>query len=151
VAPCPHGRPLLPIQGVVSLIDENKDRVIQLVEEGQLLWAWNLALDCEDGRKKMLRILPSAVEDFLAGRECLLEWADVEALLFPEGVEPLRAVEAYSRLNIHESLLYSFINRGEVKAVSSWRPGGLLGSARLDRGSVVSWLKSRRWPFPEPD
>jgi hypothetical protein len=75
--PRQRSKPLLPVRGVCSLVDENEKKVVNLIEEGAIAWAFDISL----GRRMCLRVLPAAVADYLQGRTCELKWADVFGLL----------------------------------------------------------------------
>ena len=52
--------------------------------------------------------------------------------------------------NFADGQVYQLINAGFLKAVSEHRSGPG-GSARVDKGSVVTLLKERRIPLPVSD
>src|ERR1039457_5818270 len=81
--PRQRSKPILPVRGVMSLVDKNEDQVLRLIEDGSLVWAFDVALDPKRGRRRELRVLPAAVADYLRGQSCGLEWADVLRLLLP--------------------------------------------------------------------
>jgi hypothetical protein len=132
----------------MSLIDRTKDQVFALIDEGKLRWAWDISLERERTRRRLLRVLPVCVDEFLDGRECQLEFEDVAALLLPQSDRPLLAVDVYRALNVSETFLYMFIRRKELEAVSGWGQGRC-GSAQVSRESVVRFLRRRAYPFPE--
>src|ERR1035437_4050283 len=81
--PRQRSKPLMPVRGVMSLVERNEDQVLALIEDGSLAWAWDVALDPKRGRCRELRVLPGCVADYLRGQTCSLEWADVLSLLLP--------------------------------------------------------------------
>ena len=92
-----RGRPLLPVRGVMSVLDVGEREVLAAIEDGSLLWAWDLSLQPERARRKLLRVLPECVEDFSSGRACRLEWPDIFALLLPPNGETVFATESSGR------------------------------------------------------
>ena len=138
-----RSKPLIPLRGVVALLGKSKDEVLELIDGGGLLWAWDVALSPKDGRKRELRILPAAVADFLSGRPCSLEWADVCRLLLPHD-EPVILSSDISRvLNVSVTHLYDLARRKVLAPCSPWRKGPG-GQAKFPTKSVVDFLKSRR-------
>ena len=132
----------MPVRGVVSLVDQDEDQVLRLIEDGSLAWAFDLALDPKCGRNREIRVLPSAVADYLRGKACSLEWADVLRLLVPD--EPIIAgTEIIRVLNISSGHLYNLVGRKQIVPCSSWRrgPGGC---ARFAAASFTKFLKERR-------
>jgi hypothetical protein len=127
----------------MSLVDKNEDQVLRLIEDGSLLWAFDVALDTKHGRRKDLRILPACVADYLRGQESSLEWADVLRLLMPEG--PVILSKNITRvLNISSTHLYNLARRKQMVPLSTWRSGPG-GCARFPARNFVKFLKSRRF------
>ena len=46
---------MLPVRGVCSLVDQDEDHVLQLIEDGSIAWAFDVALDTKRGRNRELR------------------------------------------------------------------------------------------------
>ena len=130
----------MPLRGVCSLVDKNDDRVVELVEEGAIAWAFDVSI----GRRMYLRVLPSAVADYLQGRTCALKWADVIGLLMPD--EPtILALDITRVLNVTSDHTYALIDRKQIVACPTRRhgPGG---SARVPAKSFIEFLQKRRFP-----
>ena len=144
-APVPRrgSKPLLNLRAVVSLVDRTKDEVLEMVEDGSILWAWDVALSQRDGRKRELRILPAAVADFLSGRQCQLEWADVLRLLLPRAEPLIRSSDISRILNISGTHLYDLARRKVLSPCSTWH-AGRGGQAKFTAWSFVDFLKARR-------
>jgi hypothetical protein len=109
--PRQRSKPLLPLRGVIALLDKAKDQVLELIDDGSLLWCWDVALSPKDGRKRELRILPAAVADYLSGRACSLDWADVLRLLLPHDEPVILASDISRVLNISRTHLYDLARR----------------------------------------
>ena len=139
---------LLPIRGVMPILDKDEDQVLRLIEEGQLRWAWNVALSKDRGAME-LRVLPQAVGDFMAGRPCKIEFEEVVNALAHGETETITAKEIDAALNVSRLHVYDLIGAGHLKA-SGWRrgPGG---SARVSLASFLRFLRQRCWPFPVTD
>jgi hypothetical protein len=95
-----RSKPLLPVRGVMSLIDRDEYQVLRLIEEGELAFAFDVASDPERGRNRELRILPACVADYLRGHTSSLEWADVLRLLLPHDEPILLGTEITRILNV---------------------------------------------------
>jgi hypothetical protein len=136
-------KPLLPLRAVAALTDKSKNQVLELIEEGSLPWCWDVALNRKDGHKRELRILPACVADYLRGRVCGLEWAEVRRLLLPDGEPMLVATDISRLLNVSGTHTSHLIKRKLLTACSAWRrgPGG---SARVTADSFIGFLKARR-------
>ena len=143
--PRQRSKPLLPVRGVMSLVDKNEDQVLGLIEDGKLAWAFDVALDPKRGRNKELRILPAAVADYLRGQACLLEWPEVLRLLLPHDEPMLLSRDITRILNVSGTHTYHLARRKLITPRSTWRrgPGGC---ARFATKSFVEFLKSRRFP-----
>jgi hypothetical protein len=137
-------KPLLPFRGVMSLVDRNKDEVLRLIEDGILLWAFDVAFDPKRGHKKMLRILPACVADYLRGQQCSLEWADVLRSLLPHDEPVILSKDIMRVLNVSGTHTYHLAHRKLLVSCSTWRrgPGGC---GQFTTKSFVAFLKSRRF------
>src|ERR1035437_5131821 len=83
-APRQRSKPLLPRRGVCSLVNEDENRVLDLIESGEIAWAFDVALVQRRGRRREFRVLPAAVADYLQGRPCELDQQTVFGLLVPD-------------------------------------------------------------------
>jgi hypothetical protein len=142
-APRQRSKPLLPLRGVVALADCTKEAVLELIEDGSILWCWDVALSPRDGRKRELRILPAAVADYLSGRACSLEWEDVIRLLLPHDEPVILSGDISRVLNISGTHLYDLARRKVLAPCSTWRVGPD-GHARFSAKTFVDFLKARR-------
>lgn len=138
-------KPLLPVRGVVSLIDRDEDAVLKLLEIGDIGWAWDLSLEGRLGRTKEIRVLPAAVADYMMGRPCAMEWTEVLQMLLPAGVHTLRTPRVTRLLNISFTHLFSLGRRKLIRSVGTWGPGPA-GAANWDTQSIVNFLQARRFP-----
>jgi hypothetical protein len=138
-----RSKPLLPIRGVISLVDKNEDQVLRLIEDGTLEWAWDVALDPKRGRNRELRVLPACVADYLRGQACSLEWADVLRLLLPRDGPEILSKEITCVLNISSTHTYHLARRKLIVACSTWRRGRG-GCARFTAKSFIEFLRDRR-------
>jgi hypothetical protein len=128
----------------MSLIDKNEDQVLRLVEDGSLLWGWNVALDPKRGHNKELRILPAAVADYMQGRTCALQWPDVFGLLLPDD-PTITSLYIYRILNMSGDHLYNLVRRKQLIPCSTWGRGPR-GKARFAPKRFIEFLQKRRYP-----
>src|ERR1035437_1440657 len=143
--PRQRSKPLLPVRGVMSLVDKNEDQVLGLIEEGKLAWVWDIRLDTKRGRNKELRILPAAVADYLRGQPCSLEWTDVLRLLLPHEEPVILSKDITRILNVSGTHTYHLARRKLILPCSSWRRGRG-GCGRFAAKSFVEFLQNRRFP-----
>jgi hypothetical protein len=126
----------------MALVDKDENKLLELVETGEIAWAWDVALQQQDGRKVELRVLPAAVADYLKGAACKLKWADVFALLLPDG--PTITASQISRiLNVSCDHVYHLIDGKEIDSCPTRRPGPG-GSATVPMTSFIRFLQKRR-------
>ena len=140
----PCSKPLLPVRGVMSLIDQNEDQVLKLIKDGSIAWAFNVALEAKRGRNRHLRILPAAVADFMRGRTCSLKWPDVFGLLLPDG-PIVTSLEIYRMLNVSGDHLYNLVRAKQIICCSTWGRGPK-GKARFATVRFIEFLQARRFP-----
>lgn len=143
-------RPLLTVRGMVSLIVQNEDRCLGLIESGELRWAWNVALEPERAKRMELRVLPECVADFLDGRRCELEWPDVLQRILPHDEPLLKTKEMEMALNVSNAHVLGLLRRGAVEAAGAWGPGPG-HSAMVTRKSLIRFLGRRCYPVPVGD
>ena len=143
--PRQRSKPLLPVRGVVSLVDKDEHQVLRMVEDGSLAWAFDVASDPKRGRSMELRILPACVADYLRGHTCSLEWADVLRVLLPMDEPMILSRDITRILNVSNTHLYNLARRKQIVPCSKWRPGPG-GCARFPTKSFVEFLQTRRFP-----
>jgi len=141
-----NGNPLLPVRGVMSLIDRNEDQILKMAQSGELLWVFDLSLEPERTQRRELRILPACVADYLLGRKCDLDWATVLDLILPPNNPRLSTEEVTRALNVSNAHVFALARRNLIPpAVSTWRrgPGN---SAQFLTADVADFLRGRRFP-----
>jgi hypothetical protein len=145
-APMPRQRskPMFSVRGVCSLIDVNEDKVLKLIQDGSLAWAWNVAVNRKRGHNRELRVLPAAVADYMHGRPCKLTWADVFSLLLPDG-PIVTSLEIYRMLNVSGDHLYNLVRGKQIICCSTWGRGPK-GKARFATVRFIEFLQARRFP-----
>ena len=136
-------RPLHTLQGVASLLEQPCSRVQALAKAGAFRWVFDISAG--NRRIRELRFLGVAVSEYMAGRACCLEFADVLELV-SRGAAALRAVDIYRWFNAREATVYALIKQGELQA-SRWHRGNG-GSAVVAVQSLAEFLKRRCYPNP---
>ncbi len=135
---------MFPIRGLVALLDKNEDQVLRLVEDGDLLWAFDLSLIPERARSKELRVLAQCAHDYLAGRKSELEWENVARLVLPHDEPILTSLEIQRSCNVSCAHVTALIRRRQLECVSKGHTGPK-GSARVTASSFTNFLERRRF------
>src|ERR1039458_4670366 len=105
-----RSKPLLPVRGVMSLVDKNEVQVLSLIEDGKLAWEFDVSLlGPKRGRSKELRVRRAAVADYLRGQACSLEWPEVLRLLLPHDEPMLLSRDITRILNVSGTHSGTFI------------------------------------------
>jgi hypothetical protein len=141
-APRQRSKPLLPLRGVCSLVDKDENQVLELLESGEIAWAFDVALAQRRGRKREMRVLPAAVADYLKGRPCELDQPTVFSLLLPDG-PTIPANQIARTLNVSVDHVYHLIDRKQIIACPTRRKGPG-GSGRVAMTSFIKFLQKRR-------
>jgi len=144
---CIQPRPLMPIEAVQWRLDKDESQVRALIDEGELLWAFNIAHPTAEA--PAVRVLAQSVEDYLASSVRPAEdeerdWQRVAGLIFPD--KPvITGIELRALLSCGRETALRLIRARQFRSVKGSRmrrgPGG---SARLETTSVKEWLRGRR-------
>jgi hypothetical protein len=143
-------RPMMPIRGVTSLLDRTEAAVLTLIEDGDLLWAFDVALVPGRARKKALRVLPQCVDDYRTGRKCALKWPDVEQLLLAGGEQLVPNVEIERVLSVCQRHVAALLEHEELLIGHKGRQGPG-GSTLVWSYSFTAFLRRRCYPLPVAD
>jgi hypothetical protein len=138
------GPVLTPVRGAAALLGVDEGEVLAWIEEGRILWAFDLSLQPGRCRRKYLLIWARCLAHARAGSPCSLGWAELFADVIPD-VEELRAVDVQRTINVTETHFHALIRRREIRACTPTRTGPG-GSPRLLRFSVEGFFRRRRWP-----
>ncbi len=144
-------RPLYTVGAARALLGVDEDDVLHAVEDGYLLFAWDLSLSGPNGRRaKDLRILPAALDSYKAGQVCQLEFPQVVTMVLPHHRPLLTAREIRLVLNLSSTHVINLI-RYKLLMACSLPHRGPYGSPKVTASSFVNLLRTRRWPVPELD
>lgn len=138
-----QGKPLQTLRGTASLVGKGQHATQALIEDGKILYAFNVAFDLN--KRPSLRILPAAIADYLQGRECALTLPEALCQIFPQDSARLSTVQISAALNICDEHALHLLKSGALGPCSNCRPGPG-GAATVPRGTAEAWLEKRRWP-----
>jgi len=148
---CREEDPLCCIAEVKRRLGASEDEVIELINMGQLAWAFDVS--CPGAKAREVRIWAGSVQDYLEGGKARVESLDnVIRDILPKHRRPaLRATELMRALNCSQLHIYNLIEAKQFDLVDpnpavagqAWRPGPG-GSAQLTRTSAASFLKRRK-------
>lgn len=131
-------------RAVMSILDCRAGLVEALVEDGKLLWTFDVR--SKKAKRKDLRVLFESVAAYAANTAQPSAREAFNRILSRDVVE-LTGPEVRRALNISDMHLVKLVREGEVK----YRPGKNLGRGPLGMFSVeslISFLKRRRYPSP---
>jgi hypothetical protein len=130
-------RPLVSVWGAALLLNQNEDQVVARIEDGSLLYVFDINLGAP--RKRCLRILTACVFDLIAGlKSDARSLAAVIGSILP--VRPsLRVGEIAFLFHASAWHIVNLCRAGLVR-----RKGAESRSMRVDRASLASFLTARR-------
>lgn len=147
--PLKFKRPLVSVWTVLSVCDlKSEDDVMVAIEEGRLLFAFNIA--SREAKSRLVRVLAASVCDFVSGRQLpnlseADEWRQVVNLIFPVPAPSIPAKEIALAWNISGTHILSLCDQKLLRvAKGSPRRTGLGGSPHVEYQSAVEFLKKRR-------
>ncbi len=140
-------RPLMPMSAVMWRLDLDEERVNILIENGALLWAFDVA--SPSAERRALRVLVECVEDLALSRKRAYrddgsEWQRVAGLILPD--KPIMVTcEVARALNCGTWYTMMLIHAKQFRLVPGVRiRPGPKGSAQVVTASVKDWLLKRR-------
>jgi hypothetical protein len=138
----------MPLSAVMTWLDLDEDDVIVLIDEGALLWAFDIK--SPGAGKRNVRVLTESVEDLVQRRKRTYqddesEWQRVAALVFPD--KPAIVTRELARaLNAGRNFTIDLIHARQFQ----FAPGGAQirtgpnGSPHITTASAKKWLLKRR-------
>ena len=142
-------RPLLSVWTVLSVTNlKSEDEVLVAIEDGQLLWAFNIA--SREAKSRLVRVLAASVQNFVEGKQPpemseVEEWKQVERMIFPTPAPSIPAKEIALAWNCSTTHVINLCDQRLLRlAKGSPRHAGPGGSPLVDYRSVVEFLKTRR-------
>jgi hypothetical protein len=127
------------VSGLRSVLGCHENYVVDLVETGRLLWAFDLGSTL---RTREIRVLPQCVDDFQAERECDLEWEQVAKLVTPHDKPLVTSLEIQRSCNVTSTHVSTLIGQKQLKQVRKGRTGPG-NSAILTSASFLEFLRKR--------
>ena len=137
----------MPMSAVMWRLDLDEDDVLVLIDEGALLWAFDIA--GHRAERRTVRVLTESVEDLVFRRKRPYtddesEWQHVAGLVFPDK-PTIVTCELARSLNCGRSYTMNLVHAGEFKLVPGNIPRpGPNGSAQIVTASAKAWLRKRR-------
>jgi hypothetical protein len=147
--PLKFTRPLVSVWAVLSVTDlKGEDEVLEAVEDGRLLFAFNIA--SRNAKARDVRVLSDSVCAFVEGRRLAnvseeQDWQRVLRLIFPSPAPTIQAKEIALALNASSSHIIKLIEERLLRLAKGtpWFCGRG-GSPRVEYQSAVDFLKARR-------
>lgn len=137
---------LLHLWAAAAFLDSTPERVMRLIEEGIIPWAFNIGVARTHARE--VRVLAKCVADVLNGNapgETSDDWAPVADEIIPATRESLTTAELAQAWSCDVRHLYQLIQRKELAVLNAGKirkgPGG---SAVIARKAALDFLKQRR-------
>lgn len=143
-------RALMCVQSAMWALDLNEDEVLRLIDDGQLLWAFDIS--SPGARCRDIRILSDSVAAIMQGRpvaalnETSIQEAWVVSRIFP-AAEFVKVKEVARILSCSSTHVFHLVHSGAVQAEpTSWasRRSGPKGSPVIYTQSLQRWLLKRR-------
>lgn len=142
-------RPLLSVWTVLSITNlKSEDDVLVAIEDGWLLWAFNIA--GKTAKSRLLRILAASVQNFVEGKQPPAmseadEWQQVEKLIFPKPSPSIPVKEIALAWNCSTNHVINLCDQRLLRlAKGTPRHSGPGGSPKIEYQSAVDFLKARR-------
>jgi hypothetical protein len=143
-------RPLISVWTVLSVTDlKTEDEVLAAIDEGRLLWAFNIA--GKESQSRLVRVLAESVSNLIEGNEPpktsseAEEWTHVQRLIFPVPAPTIPAKEIALAWNISGTHILNLCDQKLLRlAKGTPRHPGLGGSPHVEYQSAVDFLKKRR-------
>jgi hypothetical protein len=139
--------PMWSMSGLRSLLGINEDKILNLIDQNRLPWAFDFGL----GNRLELRLMPQSAAAYQAGTACALSWEDVEKLFVP-GLRDTRpgivakvtGLFIQRACNISCTHLASLIECGQIQAARQGR-SGKGNSTEITAASFFDFLKRKRF------
>lgn len=143
---CPASRPLdqmmLEMRSVKTVLNVSEDRVIQLIECGALLWAWNIAVKCDARRE--VRVLSRSVDDYVNGRRTYYELPELLEMILPK-THSIQSVALERLLHCSGSHIGNLIKTEQLRPYGELRcRRGPNGGWNVSMLSLARFLGDRR-------
>jgi hypothetical protein len=140
-------RPVMCMSAVMWRLDLDEDDVLVLIDEGALLWAFDIA--GPGAERRAVRVLTESVDDLVYSRKRPYtddesEWQRVASLVFPD--KPVIVTCELARsLNCGRACAINLVHAKQFKTVPGTRiRQGPNGSAQIVTASAKEWLRKRR-------
>jgi hypothetical protein len=132
--------PLMDLQSVACFLNASSEyQILKMIDDGELLWTFDIR---GTGGKAVLRVLTWSVHCFQNRIEQDSDFNAVADMIFPAHFLffPLR--DAARRLCCCRNHVNRLVMAGDLRATGP--KVGLKGELKIERGSLVQFLKKRR-------
>src|SRR5947209_874688 len=107
-----RAKPMLPVRGVVAILNATALEVLSLIDSGKLLWAFDISLHGTGSRTREVRVLTQCVADCMRGQVSAVEWEDVIKEAVPHGGDTVATAEIQHFLNASNEHVIALGRRG---------------------------------------
>jgi len=137
----PAARPLVPVEVLMTLGDLHEDDALELVQSGQIAWAWDIRAPSAERRE--IRIWRESLLGWLSDRTGAGQPECAISALFPHSLAEIKSTELQRMFCCSQYHVYTLIAGGCITAITAGRraPGGY---ARVTRDSIENFLTYRR-------
>lgn len=138
----PVSRPMIPIEVAMTCADRDEDQVLSLIECGKLEWAWDVAR--AGAVRREIRIWRDSLMAFLQGISLTVTQGEaVISSILPHSRPEIRASEIRHMFCCSQSHVTHLVDDNLLVA-TTLSARGPLGSARITRQSLITFLLNRR-------
>jgi len=140
----PAGRPLVPIEAVMVLIDRDEDDILNLVELGKLRWAFDIS--SPGTKRRELRIHRESVLEYLSSSHEATKDTNLISGILPKPTlvqahATIRGTELGRRFSCCQWLVANLIDTGELSLAPI--PVTCKVSPFIDHASALAFLLRR--------
>lgn len=137
----PVSRPLIPLEAAMVMLDRDEDQVLYLIEAGGLTFAWDIR--SQDAERREVRVWRDCIRAHVNGdpQPELPEDQVINSFL-PHTAE-VRSTQLRRIFTASQGHVQNLINQGLVCGLNEACTGPN-GYVRVERGSIINFLRSRR-------
>lgn len=144
----PTGRPLVPAQALMVVLDRSEDDIKYLWEAGLLRFAFDVASPC--AKRKEVRVWRESVleyqtgnTDYILRRNDAADLARAVAACVPAGNGPVPLAKLARLWTVSSTHLHDLVKAGSISALAG-QDLKQTQTPALDRQSVIEFLQRRR-------
>lgn len=138
--------PVMTVSAARGALNETAAGVLDMIEEGRIEWAWDIA--SRSSARREIRILAVCIADVQGDRPATVDGertaADVMRILFGDERPVIFGAQLYRKMLCKHDHLTTLIREGSLRVVGEPARKGRGGSPALDWGSVKRFIEERR-------